>query len=94
MRICSGFYRWSQHYGWHLLTERIDEVVAGVAACGLTLILRAFSIRWREKGTGRAAGKLLWIGMGCSWRGLTFMRCCMIQASMRKRSIQSLQERG
>ena len=34
MRICSGFYRWSQHYGWHFLTERIDEVAAGLAQAG------------------------------------------------------------
>ena len=34
MRICSGFYRWSQHYGWHFLTERIDEVAAGLARAG------------------------------------------------------------
>lgn len=34
MRICSGFYRWSQHYGWHFLTERIDEVAAGSAQAG------------------------------------------------------------
>lgn len=34
MRICSGFYRWSQHYGWHSLTERIDEVAAGLARAG------------------------------------------------------------
>ena len=36
MRICSGFYRWSQHYGWHFLTERIDEVAAGLAMAGYT----------------------------------------------------------
>ncbi len=34
MRICSGFYRWSQHYGWDFLTERIDEVAAGLAQAG------------------------------------------------------------
>ena len=34
MRICSGFYRWSQHYGWNFLTERIDEVAAGLAQAG------------------------------------------------------------
>ena len=34
MRICSGFYRWSQHYGWDHLTERIDEVAAGLAQAG------------------------------------------------------------
>ncbi len=36
MRICSGFYRWSQHYGWHFLTARIDEVAAGLAQAGYT----------------------------------------------------------
>lgn len=36
MRICSGFYRWSQHYGWDHLTERIDEVAAGLAKAGYT----------------------------------------------------------
>jgi len=34
MRICSGFYRWSQQYGWHFLTERIEEVAAGLAQAG------------------------------------------------------------
>jgi len=34
MRICSGFYRWSQHYGWDFLTERIDEVAAGLTQAG------------------------------------------------------------
>lgn len=38
MRICSGFYRWSQHYGWNLLTEHIDEVVAGVAQAGYSYL--------------------------------------------------------
>ena len=36
MRICSGFYRWSQHYGWDFLTERIDEVAAGLAQAGFS----------------------------------------------------------
>lgn len=36
MRICSGFYRWSQQYGWDFLTERIDEVAAGLAQAGYT----------------------------------------------------------
>ena len=36
MRICSGFYRWSQHYGWDFLTERMDEVAAGLTMAGYT----------------------------------------------------------